>query len=215
MNQLATEQENFVALDGGVIQDMAQREKMLANFMAPQRLTLRLGAQVMLIKNVDETLVNGSMGKVLRFVDPAIYGTPDDPESVGVRAPSPTTGGSAAKKNVGGKRAPSPTGGGGAAKKNAAAVGGKRYPVIEFDLPNGIKRRMLVMPENWTVELPSGEIQVSRTQVYLPLQSSKVDYQKNLQIPLILSWAMSIHKSQGQTLERVKVDLGKVFEKGK
>ena len=172
MNQLATEQEHFDSIDGGVIHDMAQRQKMLANFMAPQRLTLRLGAQVMLIKNVDDMLVNGSLGKVLRFVDPAVYGTPDDPEFAGGRAPSPPAGGSTSKNNAataGGKRVPSPTSGGGAAKKNAAAAGGKRYPVVEFDLPNGIKRRMVVLPESWTVELPSGEIQVSRTQVYLQL----------------------------------------------
>ncbi|KAG8978081.1 hypothetical protein FRC05_011197, partial [Tulasnella sp. 425] len=37
---------------------------------------------------------------------------------------------------------------------------------------------------------------------------------KRMQVPLILSYALSIHKSQGQTLQRVKIDLGGTFERG-
>jgi ATP-dependent DNA helicase PIF1 len=56
---------------------------------------------------------------------------------------------------------------------------------------------LLCQPEAWKIELPNGEVQAQRQQV-----------------PLILAWALSIHKAQGQTLQRVKVDLGRVFEKG-
>ena len=34
------------------------------------------------------------------------------------------------------------------------------------------------------------------------------------QVPLMLAWAMSVNKSQGQTLDRVKVDLARTFERG-
>lgn len=174
----------YKANDSGTIQDVTQREKILSNFMAPVLLVLRKDAQVMLIKNMDETLVNGSMGRVIRFVDPAVYGTEADEEggalaSITTSAPPSRSGSSAppVKKPVVGASQP--------------------YPVVEFLLPHGGKRQIMVTPESFKVELPSGEIQASRTQ-----------------FPLILAWAMSIHKSQGQTLERVKVDLGKVFEKG-
>ena len=155
MARLNTVQDKFVAIDGGAIQDPNQREKMLANFMAPKYLELRIDAQVMLIKNVDESLVNGSMGRVLRFVDPAIYGTEADHDLMagergGVLGASSTAGASSASS------------------KKSAAISNKGYPVVEFILPNGSKRRMLVMPELWKVELPSGEVQVSRLQVCYP-----------------------------------------------
>jgi ATP-dependent DNA helicase PIF1 len=67
------------------------------------------------------------------------------------------------------------------------------YPVVKF--LNG--RQETISPKEWKIELPGGKIIASRKQV-----------------PLALAWAISIHKSQGQTLDRVKVDLGRVFEKG-
>ncbi|KAG5720073.1 hypothetical protein E4T56_gene8823 [Termitomyces sp. T112] len=157
INRLHTDEAHFISIDGGMIQDENQKQKILSNFMAPRYLTLRVDAQVMLIKNVDEMLVNGSMGRIVRFVDPALYGTSHDIDADG----APT--GEAAVIGA----ASSTTGVGSAAKKNArsGASQAKLYPVVEFITPGGGKRSMLVMPEVWKVELPNGEIQVSRTQV--------------------------------------------------
>ena len=68
-----------------------------------------------------------------------------------------------------------------------------KWPVVEF--LNGRKR--LIPPHEFTIENASGTMVALR-----------------LQVPLILAWAISIHKSQGQTLQRVRVNLGKIFEKG-
>lgn len=143
MSHLQTEQKDFVASDGGTIADLGQREKMLANFMAPKKLVLRVGAQVMLIKNMDEMLVNGSMGKILRFVDPALYGTDYDDVDGSGNAGKPKS-----------------------ERKKTATTKDMFMPVVEFSVPNRGRREALIMTETWKVELPSGEVQVSRTQVW-------------------------------------------------
>lgn len=170
MASLTAEEKQYTATDGGSLKDPNQREKILSNFMAPKRLVLRVGAQVMLIKNMDETLVNGSMGKVVRFVQPQFYRTEFDEVNPNEKPKS---------------------------EKKKPTTNDMFCPVVEFILPNRTTRQALIEPETWRVEQPDGDVQVSR-----------------IQLPLILAWAMSIHKSQGQTLERVKVDLARVFEKG-
>jgi ATP-dependent DNA helicase PIF1 len=100
----------------------------------------------MLTKNMDDTLVNGSMGKVLGFVD----GSDGNYERV----------------------AEEKTGTGADKKPKSAAVGvGQLYPLVEFSSPGGHKKKLMITPETWKVELPSGEVQVSRNQVG-PFESS-------------------------------------------
>ncbi|KAJ3552575.1 hypothetical protein NM688_g4082 [Phlebia brevispora] len=188
MRDIDSETHSYHAFDGGPLATTDGGQKMLANFMAPEKLVIKVGAQVMLIKNLDDQLVNGSMGTVTEFCYPQDFLTnPGDPY-VNEEKPS-----SKPSSKVGGS--------------NAASVG-QKWPVVEFIIRQGShmgKRRMLMQPETWKVELPNGELQVSRTQ-------RLTDFIR--QLPLILAWAMSIHKSQGQTLERCKVDLGRIFEKG-
>ena len=139
MNGITGKEQIYTAYDGGSIAEPSQREKMLSNMMAPKKLVLKEGAQVMLIKNLDDTLVNGTMGKILRFVDP---NNPLEDED-----------------GVLGKQ-------GKDAAKAPASVGPRQLlPVVEWLQPGGARRTAIVQPDNWKVELPSGEVQVSRTQV--------------------------------------------------
>lgn len=180
---LNTEGHSYPATDGGSIQDDAQREKLLSNFMAPKNMSLKIDAQVMLIKNIDETLVNGSMGRVIGFCH-----THDFALDSGGRWRQDIAGSDDEADDRAQKLR--------SILRQKVARDAKPLPVVRFKVPGG-SQDMLVEYEQFKNELPNGEVQVSRAQ-----------------LPLILAWAMSIHKSQGQTLDRVKVDLGKVFEKG-
>ena len=189
MKNLVGKEYEFRAEDGGSIQDPEQRSKLLASCMAPATISLKKGAQVMLIKNLDDTLVNGSVGRVLAFMDERMFEYYDENEedfqaveTMDLDDKAMTASRMKLKQMI---------------NKDLAGDTGHKWPVVRFSLPDGTTRDLLCQRESWKIELPNGEVQASRSQV-----------------PLILAWALSIHKAQGQTLERVKVDLGKIFEKG-
>ena len=186
---LSGEEMEFHALDSGSA-DPTTREKLLAQFMPQPLLKLKKGAQVMLIKNIDSSLVNGSLGIVQAFMDANCFNIYTRDEEAYLQAQK-SGGGSDDEENAK------------AGKKVSAALyknnttPGRRWPLVRFSLPDGTSRELLCEPEDWITEAPGGEVLAKRVQV-----------------PLILAWALSIHKAQGQTIERIKVDLGKVFEKG-
>lgn len=167
LDAIAEESRVYTSYDTGTLQG-EQRERLLENFMAPRHVCLKRGAQVMLIKNIEDTLVNGSIGIVLDFVDDAAY-----EDEHGDEGASGASGASGARKS------------------------GRLWPLVRFFLPHGGMRDQLIRPEVWTNEDVHGDALAQRRQV-----------------PLILAWAISIHKSQGQTLAACKIDLRRVFEKG-
>lgn len=188
MRRLSGQTMTFSAIDTGV-QDLNVRKNLLANFIAPETLEIKKGAQVMLIKNIDAQLVNGSLGIVQSFMDEGTFFTYKEDEPTFLTAQDDGDN----KEEIAAAREKIQ-----AARMKANAAGSTRcWPMVRFNLADGTSRDVLCTPDEWKTEAQNGEIIAKRTQV-----------------PLILAWALSIHKAQGQTLNRVKVDLGKVFEKG-
>lgn len=143
----------------------------------------------MLIKNIDDTLVNGSLGKVVGFMDERTFDFYHENEDEFQAVETMDLGDD--EMNRSRKRLKEML------SKDLVGDTSRTWPVVRFAIADGSSRDLLCQNESWKIELPSGEVQASRSQ-----------------IPLILAWALSIHKAQGQTLERVKVDLGRIFEKG-
>lgn len=143
----------------------------------------------MLIKNIDDTLVNGSLGKVVGFMDERTFDFYHENEDEFQAVETMDLGDD--EMNRSRKRLKEML------SKDLVGDTSRLWPVVRFAIADGSSRDLLCQNESWKIELPSGEVQASRSQ-----------------IPLILAWALSIHKAQGQTLERVKVDLGRIFEKG-
>jgi len=161
--------------------------------MAPKTIKLKKGAQVMLIKNIDDSLVNGSLGHVVGFMSESTFDIYDeDPEAFEEDYMN--------KEGLSGReikhrqelKAKIDS-----SKRLDGSTNKELLPLVRFKIADGTSRDMLMQFDDWKVENPGGEVLASRKQ-----------------LPLILAWALSIHKAQGQTLEFVKVDLGKVFEKG-
>jgi len=189
LESLDGETRIYEARDGGSVTEKAWRDRLLANVMAPERIALKKGSQVMLIKNIDDTLVNGSLGKVIGFMSETQYSNYHETEHEDFQS---TQGGTLLNDNI-----PGLNRNGKVTVEIEGTGASQRYPVVRFAIADGTTRDLHCKREAWNIELPNREVQASRSQ-----------------IPLILAWALSIHKAQGQTLERVKVNLSKAFEKG-
>lgn len=84
-------------------------------------------------------------------------------------------------------------GAGGQKYDGSSDIPASAYPVVRLN--NG--GEVNATPEDWTIEDADGGVLASLSQV-----------------PLCLAWAITIHKSQGMTLDAAEIDLSKTFEMG-
>lgn len=192
--------------------------KALKDHRFEEHVDLKQGMLVILLVNLDfpAGLVNGSQGRIVGFeeYDPKkilVPTKPVDTASKGSnrrrRSPSPDRHGRDERgrflpgHNSFGLNGPEETLGEFGALKNEEihafmrAQMIKQWPVVEFT--NGVKRTIYASCQLNQLGVEEPYSLLGRTQ-----------------IPLLASWAITCHKSQGMTLSRVIVDLHNSFERG-
>lgn len=156
-------------------------------------LVLKVGAKVMFIKNNSELGVsNGTMGELIGFAAVKIDDSKDTSDDL--IEDNTKNAESATDKSVKdkGKKTTKDKGGDKKPPKDKKPTT-QKMPVVRLN--SG--REVIAEPEEWIIEDETGDVLASY-----------------LQVPLCLAWAITIHKSQGMTLEAAEIDLSRTFELG-
>ncbi|KAI5963455.1 RRM3 [Candida pseudojiufengensis] len=185
-----------------------------SQLLCEDKLILKEGAQVMNIKNMDDQLANGSLGTVLCFLTRnlffkilELYGSIEDldPQMLKEVKLISTRIGVVQEWNEEEKQIIENMPDDRKSKfeslvqYTAQETKADILPVVLYKL-NGSDQARLVDREEFVIELGK--------------EKTATGNPTRIQLPIILAWAMSIHKAQGQTIPRLKVDLNKIFENG-
>lgn len=164
----------FKAADDGEETDKARLTKTLENVMAPKELTLKLGAQVMLLKNMENGLVNGSVGKIVAFKSKGEM-LEDEEENDELSVAALTKTKDKWRRNFGRESSAAPSAGGddneaeagakGPVKKAKNSAYEEKCPVVEWKLPGGGTLTMRMVREEFVVEDVGQKVKARRRQV--------------------------------------------------
>ena len=155
-------------------------------------LVLKVGSKVMFIKNNTELGVsNGTMGELIGFAAVKINDDKDnsddliEADDIGSDKDSDAGNDKKTAKSAKDKTKKD--------KAKAKKPTTQKMPVVRLNTG----REVIAEPEEWIIEDETGDVLASYEQV-----------------PLCLAWAITIHKSQGMTLEAAEIDLSRTFELG-
>ena len=191
--ELASLEGEMMRFEATATGDSKLVETLKKTVRTQDELILKVGAKVMFIKNNAELGVsNGTMGELIGFAAVKIDDSKESSDALIENDSSDETHAddTDSKSSAKGKKS--------AAKKDVDQPKTKKpttqkMPVVRLN--SG--REVIAEPEEWIIEDETGDVLASY-----------------LQVPLCLAWAITIHKSQGMTLDAAEIDLSRTFELG-
>ena len=196
LNVNSINDKELAALDGEMMRftatstgDSKLVETLKKTVRTQDDLVLKVGAKVMFIKNNTELGVsNGTMGELIGFAAVKINDDKDNSDDL-IEDDSESTESDTDKSIKGkGKKTTKDK-----EKPKVKKPTTQKMPVVRLN--SG--REVIAEPEEWIIEDETGDVLASYEQV-----------------PLCLAWAITIHKSQGMTLDAAEIDLSRTFELG-